>query len=160
MSDQHPHGPRSGGGAEGVDREIHVKTFFWFSVGFVGLTAVSLLAMWILFGVLERQAHRRDPAPSPLAEANQRRLPPGPNLQTVPEKDLAAMRAAEEARLHGYGWVDESQGIAHIPIERAIEILAQRGATATIEVAPAPGTQPAAPEAAPTTAPPAAEEPQ
>ncbi len=143
MSDQNPHGARAG--THGVDREIHIKTFVWFGVGFVGLTAVSLLAMWILFGVLERQADRRDPAPSPIQEANQRRLPPGPNLQTTPESDLAAMRAAEEARLHAYGWVDESQGIAHIPIERAMEILAQRGATATIEVTPAPGPAPATP---------------
>jgi hypothetical protein len=37
------------------------------------------------------------------------------------------MRAAEEAQLHSYRWVDREAGIAAIPIERAMEILAQRG---------------------------------
>jgi hypothetical protein len=138
MSDERAHG--AGGGEAGMDREIHVKTFVWFGAGFVGLTVLALVAMVLLFKGLERQADRRDPALSPIQEANQRRLPPGPNLQTTPEKDLAAVRAAEETRLHSYGWIDQSQGVAHIPIERAIDILAERGATATIEVAPAPGT--------------------
>jgi hypothetical protein len=140
MSDERTPGAREG--EPGRDREIHVKTFVWFAVGFVGLTALSLVAMVLLFKGLEGQADRRDPAPSPILEANQRRQPPGPNLQTTPEKDLAAMRAEEEARLHSYGWIDQGQGVAHIPIERAIEILAERGATATTDVAPAPGTVP------------------
>lgn len=142
MSDERAHG--ASGGEAGLDREIHVKTFVWFGAGFVGLTVLALVAMVLLFKGLERQADRRDPALSPIQEANQRRLPPGPNLQTTPEKDLAAVRAAEETRLHSYGWIDQSQGVAHIPIERAIEILAERGATATTDVAPAPGTAPTA----------------
>jgi len=152
MSDQRPPGAHDG--EPGLDREIHVKTFVWFAVGFVGLTALSLVAMVLLFKGLEGQADRRDPAPSPIIEANQRRQPPGPNLQTTPEKDLATMRADEEARLRSYGWIDQGQGIVHIPIERAIEILAERGATATTDVAPAPGTAPPAAASTPTSAPP------
>ncbi|MGZ5966505.1 MAG: hypothetical protein ACXWP4_02475 [Polyangiales bacterium] len=34
-------------------------------------------------------------------------------------------RTAQEKRLHGYGYVDRGKGIAHIPIERAIEIVAK-----------------------------------
>jgi DNA-binding GntR family transcriptional regulator len=37
------------------------------------------------------------------------------------------MLAAETAILHSYGWVDRDAGIVRIPIERAIEILAERG---------------------------------
>lgn len=147
MSDERMPGAHEG--EPGRDREIHVKTFVWFAVGFVGLTALSLVAMVLLFKGLEGQAERRDPAPSPILEANQRRQPPGPNLQTTPEKDLATMRAGEEARLHSYGWIDQGQGVVHIPIERAIEILAERGATATTEVTPAPGTVPPATPAPP-----------
>lgn len=149
MSEHRPHGPHdpedpARDAAAGLDREIHVKTFFWFGAGLVIMTLISLAAMALLFRGLAHQADRRDPAPSPIVEANQRRLPPTPNLQTSPEMDLSTMRAAEDARLHSYGWVDQSQGIAHIPIERAMEILAQRSAAATSEVAPAPGTVPAA----------------
>jgi len=37
---------------------------------------------------------------------------------------LARWKAEHAARLNGYGWVDRSKGIAHIPIERAMEAVA------------------------------------
>jgi hypothetical protein len=33
----------------------------------------------------------------------------------------------QENQLNSYGWVDEKAGVAHIPIERAMELTAQRG---------------------------------
>jgi hypothetical protein len=36
------------------------------------------------------------------------------------------MRAAEERVLHGYAWVDREKGIVRIPIEQAMEILAEK----------------------------------
>lgn len=34
---------------------------------------------------------------------------------------LADWRADRKARLEGYGWVDRSKGVAHIPIDKAID---------------------------------------
>jgi mono/diheme cytochrome c family protein len=45
---------------------------------------------------------------------------------TSPE-ELAARRAEELARLNEYGWVDQEAGVAHIPIERAIALVAESG---------------------------------
>jgi hypothetical protein len=33
----------------------------------------------------------------------------------------------QESQLNSYGWVDEKGGVAHIPIERAMELTVQRG---------------------------------
>lgn len=33
----------------------------------------------------------------------------------------------QENQLNSYGWVDEKAGVAHIPIERAMELMVQRG---------------------------------
>ena len=33
----------------------------------------------------------------------------------------------QEGQLNSYGWVDEKSGVAHIPIERAMELTVQRG---------------------------------
>ena len=41
--------------------------------------------------------------------------------------ELRQMRAAEEAVLNSYGWVDKDSGRVRIPIERAMEILAKKG---------------------------------
>jgi hypothetical protein len=52
---------------------------------------------------------------------------PSPRLQTEPGQELSRYRAQQEQILHGYGWVDRSNGVVRIPIERAIDLLAQRG---------------------------------
>jgi hypothetical protein len=53
--------------------------------------------------------------------------PSPPRLQTNPSEDLAKFRAEEEKRLNGYYWVDKEKGIVHIPIEQAMEELAEEG---------------------------------
>jgi hypothetical protein len=53
--------------------------------------------------------------------------PPQPRLQTDPEADLAAYVRKEQHLLGSYGWVDREHGIAHIPIEIAMERLARTG---------------------------------
>src|SRR6185312_12582356 len=54
-------------------------------------------------------------------------LPPQPRLQVDPKADLDQLRAREDARLSTFGWADRDRQIAHIPIERAMELLSQRG---------------------------------
>ncbi|MGB7256954.1 MAG: hypothetical protein WBD48_02620 [Pseudolabrys sp.] len=54
-------------------------------------------------------------------------VPPAPRLQINPKLDLDRLRAQENARLSTFGWADRDRQIAHIPIERAMELLSQRG---------------------------------
>jgi hypothetical protein len=53
---------------------------------------------------------------------------PEPRLQVAPAVDLKKLRATEDARLRQYEWIDRQAGIAAIPIERAMEIVAERAA--------------------------------
>ena len=77
---------------------------------------------------------------------------PAPRLQANPAGEFTSFKEQELARLNGYGWVDEKKGIAHIPIDRAIEILAVKGlpkgsgsrAALTPAEAAAPAPRPAA----------------
>ena len=52
---------------------------------------------------------------------------PAPQLQPDPTADLNKYREAVEQQLNSTGWIDQKAGIAHIPVERAIDLLAQRG---------------------------------
>jgi hypothetical protein len=54
-------------------------------------------------------------------------LPPAPVLEAEPGQQLQQLRSEEDKLLHSYGWVDQKAGIVHIPIDRAMDILAQRG---------------------------------
>jgi hypothetical protein len=53
----------------------------------------------------------------------------GPRLNPDQPQKLQALRERENALLDRYGWVDREQGIARIPIQRAIAILADEGLT-------------------------------
>jgi len=64
---------------------------------------------------------------------------PTPRLQTDDgNEDVAVLHAREDLLLDNYTWADQSKGKVRIPIERAMEIIAQHG----LPVAPAVQTQP------------------
>ncbi len=95
------------------------------------IAAVVLVLMLVMANYFEKENTRATPAASPLAA--QRMLPPDPRLQVKPEKDLVQLRAAEDSTLHNYGWLMREANVVHIPIERAIELTAQRGLPARNE---------------------------
>lgn len=51
----------------------------------------------------------------------------GPLLQVKPEEDLRWMRDHNAIDLNSYGWVDRPNGVVRMPVERAIDLLAERG---------------------------------
>jgi hypothetical protein len=63
----------------------------------------------------------------PLAEGVMRPLPPRPRLQTYPFDDIKELRKEENKVLDHYAWVDQNAGVVRIPIERAIDVLAEKG---------------------------------
>lgn len=84
------------------------------------------VAMYALTAAFDAYVRRTTPPANPLAAAAPKE-PPAPRLQPAPAKDLAELRAWEDSLLHGYAWVDKNSGIVRIPIDRAIELVAQRG---------------------------------
>jgi hypothetical protein len=53
---------------------------------------------------------------------------PTPRVQADDgNQDVADLHAREDLLLSNYTWVDESKGTVRIPIERAMELIAQRG---------------------------------
>ncbi len=74
---------------------------------------------------LERRATRADEAAERWSWAA---VPPhGPLLQRNPRADLVEYRDAHEQLLTTYGWVDRDAGIVRVPIERAMELVLERG---------------------------------
>lgn len=53
---------------------------------------------------------------------------PKPNLDIDDDHaEMTALRAAQKAKLNSYGWIDRSNGIVRIPIDRAMDLIVQRG---------------------------------
>lgn len=105
--------------------DVNVRVIAAFGVGLVIVAFVIHIALYWLLGSYERSAVRRAPAISPLQA--ERQIPPPPRLQVSPPTDLAELRAAEEKALRTYGWIDKERKIVRIPIDRAMEILAEKG---------------------------------
>jgi hypothetical protein len=106
-------------------RDVNVWAVYKFGIG---LALLCVLACALLFGVYKYFLSREG---GPLAQeqlkVDARNLPPAPRLQPAPIADIKDMMAAEDRILNGYGWVDREKGVTHIPIDRAIDLLAQRG---------------------------------
>ncbi len=123
-------------------------------LGFLaGLAIVGLVMHIILVGMfayLDTYTKRHEAATNPLAPATALDLRnPGPSvanefplprLETNELGQLNDQRLQEENILNSYGWVDQKAGVAHIPIERAMQLLAQRGLPVAPENMPE-GTQ-------------------
>jgi hypothetical protein len=108
------------------ESDVNVRAIFGFGAGLVALAIVVHLLLWLLVNYYTKQADQV-PRDFPLSAEYQQQPPPEPRLQTRPQEDLRELRAREDAILNGYGWVDKNAGVAHIPIEEAMKIVAQRG---------------------------------
>ena len=117
------------------DREINVRLLVRLTIGLLALVAVSFVAMWKLTLYLQDQEMATDPPPPALAEARQPHEPPSPRLQSEPLAEYAAYRTAAEGRLSSYGWSDEARRMAHIPIERAFDLVLENGLPESLAVA-------------------------
>lgn len=53
-----------------------------------------------------------------------------PVLETAPQPKRSAYAAEKQQLIESYGWVDRKAGIAHIPVEQAMRLMAERAAAA------------------------------
>jgi hypothetical protein len=127
------------------NRDVNVRAVFQFGLWLsAGAVAVTLLMLG-LFRALEKTSRAADKVLPPIVAANLARTPPEPRLEPFPLAPGQRLRAEEDAILETYGWVDKKAGVARIPIDRALEILAARGL---------PPSKPVPPGAAPMPIPP------
>jgi hypothetical protein len=94
----------------------------------VSLVVMILIVLWVcyqLFQHFSTVSLKTEVPPSPLSYT--REPTPEPHLLVVPGQELKAVQAAEDSLLNSYAWVDREKGIVRIPIQRAIDILAQGG---------------------------------
>jgi hypothetical protein len=98
----------------------------------IGLVVVCVVSIALLFGLLKFFQSREETSVANTVEPT--KMFPQPQLQKTPIPDLKAIRAEEDKLLNGYAWVDQPKGVVRIPVDRAIEVLAQRGLPTRSEV--------------------------
>src|SRR3569833_588782 len=94
--------------------EVFAGRLHWIAVSIVG----SLIAIiWLMYQL----AHTWR---APLPRIEHLAPPARPRLQAYPHLELQTVLSQEREAVHQYQWVDREHGIARIPIERAMEIMA------------------------------------
>ena len=144
MSDQiKPTNSTSHGGYERRDIGVAGVLYFLLGLAFAGLIVHFIVTG--LFSYLDKQSEAHQTPVSPLvtkAPADTRHLPPeyngrydeylnknfpAPQLEVDERNQLDKIRLDEEQTLSTYGYVDQKAGTVRIPIERAMDLIAQRG---------------------------------
>jgi len=118
-------------------------------------TILVAVVLWGLYHAMDAYESKHQPSQSPLVQQTQadtRDVSPN-EINTFPQTELVdfqpfvffqtwrleknerleinQFRLREEQTLNSYGWVDQEAGVVRIPIDRAMQLIAQRGLPTT-----------------------------
>lgn len=134
-------------------RDIGVAGVLYFLLGLAFAGVIIHFVATGLFSLLEKRTESQQAPISPLvtnAVKDTRHLPPqyngnydeylqknfpAPQLEINERTQLNEVRLHEEQTLSTYDWIDQDAGTVRIPIDRAMDLIAQRG----LPVRPQPG---------------------
>jgi len=137
MSNQtHPANSTGNGGYE--RRDIGAAGVLYF---LLGLAVAGLLVYFVVDGIyhfLDKRSEAEQTPVNPLvtnAPADTRRIPkdypqgafPNPKLEEDERGQLNGIRLKEEQTLSTYDYIDKNAGTVRIPIDRAMDLIVQRG---------------------------------
>jgi uncharacterized protein (DUF58 family) len=105
--------------------DFNLRYIVYFAVALVvGLAVVLAGATWVFKTFIKRDVReevvRSEVQPVQVG-------PREPRLQVNPQQENQAYLAEQRAVLSKYGWVDQDHSVARIPIDRAMDIVAQEG---------------------------------
>jgi hypothetical protein len=146
------HGNNQGNNGHGdfERRDITVAGVIYFLVGLIVFCLICHFIVTGLYDHLDKQSQAQQTPISPLSTStgkDTRHLPPAfktdaegtdyekyleasfpaPQLEIDERNQLNNVRLNEEDTLATYGYVDKSAGVVRIPIERAMDLIVQRG---------------------------------
>jgi hypothetical protein len=131
--------PESTAGHGSFERQdLQASGVLYFFLGLAVAVLLCILGLRGLFVFLDHREKALQPAVNPLVTnvpTDTRHIPkdyeekafPDPLLEKDEHTKIDDLRSKEEKTLYSYGWVDEKAGTIHIPIERAMDLIVQRG---------------------------------
>jgi hypothetical protein len=141
MSDEMMNHGHPGHETEFEHEDLGTRGIFAFMIGLVVSGVIIYFIIVGMYSFLDRYERSQMTTASPLvapSDTMSRVMTPdevdklfkengAPMLETNERGQLRDFLMDQEKQLNSYGWVDEKAGVAHIPIERAMELIKQRG---------------------------------
>jgi len=132
MSEETQHGRE-----EFERQDLTARGVFAFLISLAVGVVLVCFVVWGLYDFMDARQRSHQPQQSPLvkqSEADSRIVSPDeikkfsqPRLERSERVEINDFRLKEEQTLNSYGWVDEQSGTVRIPIERAMQLVSQRG---------------------------------
>jgi len=131
---------------DGFEQEdLSSRTALYFLAGLVLVGLVVYLIVFGMYRFLDSYATAHQPSMSPMVtpEADTRAVTPE-NAETFPQPRLEENERTQfrsfiedqDRKLATYDWVDKDRGTVRIPVDRAMELIAQRGLPVHAEAVP------------------------
>jgi hypothetical protein len=117
-------------------QDLHAKSVIYF---FVALAVFLLVIYLISFGIYHaldsiNEANKTTMSPMVAPKADTRTVDnsdtqafPEPRLETSERTQLRTFIEDQDSKLATYNWVDKDKGVVQIPIDRAMDLIVQRG---------------------------------
>lgn len=103
----------------------HIKPILLATASIVAVAALSFVAMLVmLLGMEKASLYFAEPAVPMTAY---QKPYDGLMIQAVPPAELSEVQSEANKILSEYGWVDKNAQVVHLPINRAMELVLQRG---------------------------------
>lgn len=123
--------------------DINTRTILTYLFYLALAVVVAFVASVFIFRFTTKMAANSDTPIAPVHRGVGPTMPPEPRLQGVPghendpQLDLRYKKEADEEANEKLGWIDRQAGIAQIPVEEAMKIIATKGLPAV----PAPAAE-------------------
>jgi len=126
-------------------RDVKARTIYGYMIALGVAVVLSYVVCVFVLRALDSMAARSETPPPPVREQmgkDYHTMPPEPRLQGVPghltdpQLDLRQKVEADREANEKAGWIDQNSGIAQIPVQDAMKIIAEKGLPA-VSVAPA-----------------------
>ena len=104
--------------------DVHFRGVLIFAVALAVGVVLTLALVGGMIALLAQQSPssmRASPTGTPSV------VPPPPLLQAQPWQDLRRYREEQSRILSNYAWIDRTAGVVRIPVERAMELVIERG---------------------------------
>ncbi len=113
--------------------DADARKVFFVGAGVLLFATAVVFLLYFLYSYFRGTEARN--SPKPLFPGQSQPYPPEPRLEPYPYRNWNIARSEAEWELHHYQWIDRQHGIVTIPIDQAINLIAQHGIPPTTTLA-------------------------
>jgi len=93
----------------------------------IGTAIVFVIVFWLFHYFTAKPSFEGTKNPMTSRDGTSGLNPAVPHIEEHPSAGYQDLRRREDQVLSSYGWVDKKAGVAHMPIDRAMDMVLQRG---------------------------------